>query len=202
MCVASDPSVGFRDDDADRRLLRSWCGSGPAGVGAQKLRLVAVDAVQKKVSCILRAGCPSEIQRVILVVGPMSGPGDGETHVAAIVDHLADRMDAAALGRRLADRQRRQLFGCQPRRDRGVLSSACAPSASVTRFFSPLMTGPSPAVPPALSPSVPGAPTPSPCQAPKRAPLRSPARRKRLQSRSGTSSVLRSGFISLTVSPF
>ena len=44
-----------------------------------------------------------------------------------LVDHLADRMDAAALGRRLPHRQRHvDLFGGQPRGDRGVLQLGLA----------------------------------------------------------------------------
>ena len=68
-----------------------------------------------------------EIQRgEIVIVGLDVRPfGDGEAEIAEdrgdLVDDLADRVDAAALGRRLAHRQRDiDRLGGEPRGDRGV----------------------------------------------------------------------------------
>ena len=119
-----------------RSSLRS-----PSGVGLQEERVVH----------LARRMAFGEVQRgEIVVVGlDVRTFGDREAHVAEdrgdLVDHLADRMDAAALGRRLAHRQRHvDRLGGEPRGDRRVLAVRRwrAASASVTRFFSPLIAGP------------------------------------------------------------
>jgi hypothetical protein len=68
-----------------------------------------------------------EVERgEIVVVGLDVGTfGDRKAHIGEdrgdLVDHLADRVDAAALGRRLAHGQRHvDLFGGQPRLDGGI----------------------------------------------------------------------------------
>ena len=100
----------------------------------RSLRLVPVDAVQEeRVVHLARRMALGEIQRgEIVIVGlDVRTLGDREAHVAEdrgdLVDHLADRMDAAALGRRLPDRQRHvDLFGGEPRGDRGILEFGLA----------------------------------------------------------------------------
>ena len=106
---------------------------------------------EKRVVHLTRRMAFREIQRgEIVVIGLDVRPfGDRKAHVGEdrgdLVDHLADRVDAAALGRRLPHRQRHvDLFGGEPRGDGDVACSSAlrAASASVTRFFSPLIAGP------------------------------------------------------------
>ena len=119
-------------------------------------------------------------------------------------------MDAAALGRRLPHRQRHvDLLGGEPCCDRHV--AAVPPcgrsSASVTRFFRPLMAGPLDLAffRRSWSPASSAVRRPSPsCRAPRRAPPRSPVRRRPRRSRpsrefSSVSRVLMIAFTILTL---
>jgi hypothetical protein len=82
------------------------------GVGAQNLALATVVGLEKE-SVVHLAGrmAVGKIERgEIVVVGlDIRTFGDGEAHVGEdrgdLVDDLADRVDAAALGRRRAHRQ-------------------------------------------------------------------------------------------------
>ena len=92
-----------------------------------------------------------EVQRgEVVVVGLDVRPfGDREAHVGEdrgeLVDHLADRMDAADLGRRLAHRQRdvdASRWRAARRAPRPCSASRRASSAALTRSLSPLIAGP------------------------------------------------------------
>ena len=123
------------NDDADRWLLRlhgadlHW-----RGVGAQHLALAAgVWREEKGVVHLARRMADGEVQRrEIVIVGlDVRAFRDVEAEIAEnggdLVDHLADRVDAAALGRRLAHRQGNvDPLGFEPRGDRGV-AQRCAP---------------------------------------------------------------------------
>ena len=106
---------------------------------------------EERVVHLARRMALGEIQRgEIVIVGlDVRTFGDREAHVGEdrgdLVDHLADRMDAAALGRRRADRQRHvDVFGGEPRRrSRPRAARPCGrASASVTRSSAPLIAGP------------------------------------------------------------
>ena len=117
------------DDDADRRLL---CLHGAnlnrRGVGAQQLALAAlVGREEERVVHLARRMAGREVERgEIVVVGLDVGTfGDREAHIGEdrgdFVDDLADRMDAAPFGGRLAHRQRHiHLLGGEPCLDGGV----------------------------------------------------------------------------------
>ena len=66
-----------------------------------------------------------ELGEIVVVGLDVRAFGDRKAHVGEdrgeLVDHLADRMDAAGLGRRLAHRQRDvDGLGVEPRIERGV----------------------------------------------------------------------------------
>ena len=102
------------NDDADRRLLRLHRADlHRRGVGAQHLALaVCVRIEEERVVHLAGRMTFGEVQRgEIVIVGlDIRTFGDREAHVGEdrgdLVDDLADRMDAAALGRRGAHRQR------------------------------------------------------------------------------------------------
>ena len=90
-----------------------------------------------------------ELGEVVVVGLDVGAFGDRKAHVGEdrgeLVDHLADRMHAADLGRRLAHRQRDvDGFGVEAGIERGGLQRilARAAIAAVTRSFRPLMSGP------------------------------------------------------------
>ena len=147
-------AVGLAGDhDADRRLLRlHGADLHRRRMRAQKLALAVRAGLEEEgVVHLARRVSFREIQRgeIVVVRLDIRSFGDREAEIAEdrrdLVDDLADRMDAAALGRRLADRQRHvDFFRGKARSDRGVASiPPCGrSSASVTRFFSPLIAGP------------------------------------------------------------
>ncbi|EGE58936.1 hypothetical protein RHECNPAF_253009 [Rhizobium etli CNPAF512] len=115
------------NDDADRRLLRfHGAHLHRRGVGAQHLALTVLVGIEEE-GVVHLAGRVAfgKIQRgEIVIIGLDIGTlGDREAHVGEdrgdLIDDLADRMDAAALGRRGAHRQADiDRFGLQPRIDR------------------------------------------------------------------------------------
>jgi hypothetical protein len=91
-------------------------------VGAQKLALaILVGREEEGVVHLARRMADGEVERgEIVVVGLDIRPfGDGKAHVAEdrgdLVDDLADRVDAAALGRRLTHRQVTSIFSAARR---------------------------------------------------------------------------------------
>ena len=103
-------------------------------MGAQQLGLVAIGRLQeKRVVHLARRMADGEVERgEVVMVGLDVRPfGDREAHVAEdggdLVDDLADRMDAATLGRRLAHRQRDiDRLGDEAGSDGGVLQLGLA----------------------------------------------------------------------------
>ena len=76
-------------------------------------------------------GLEVELGEVVVVGLDVRPFGDRKAHVGEdrgqFVDHLADRMNAAGLGRRLAHRQRDvEPLGVEPRVERCVLQRALA----------------------------------------------------------------------------
>ena len=122
------------------------------GVRAQQHpRAVRLRREIERVVHLARRMAFGEIQlgEVVVVGLDVRTFGDREAHVGEdrgeFVDHLADRMDAAGLGRRLAHRQRDvDGLGGEPRIERGVLAAlrARAAIAALTRSFRPLIAGP------------------------------------------------------------
>ena len=124
-----------RDDDADRRLLaQHGAHLHRRGVRAQQQpRAVRLRIEEERVVHVARRMILGEIELgEVVVVGLDVGTfGDGKAHVGEdrgeLVDHLADRMDAADLGRRLAHRQRHvDAFGVEPRLERRALERLAA----------------------------------------------------------------------------
>ena len=193
-CVASESMpVGLAgDDDADRRLLRlHGADLHRRGVGAQKLAAgrPSTPLQEERVVHLARRMAFGEVQRgEIVIVGlDIRTFGDRETHIAEdrgdLVDHLADRMDAAALGRRLPHRQRHiDLFGGEPRGDRGILQFGLARAERLGDAVLQAVDGRALGLPllrRSSSPASSAARRPSPsCRARRRAPPRSPARRR------------------------
>ena len=131
------------NDDADRRLLRSaWCAPAPATCAcAASSREPSGFGLKKNVSCISRAGWSAreiELGEIVVVGLDVGAFGDGKTHIGEnrgqFVDHLADRVDAADLGRRFAHRQRDvDALGAEPRVERRALERLAArTSAALT----------------------------------------------------------------------
>ena len=138
------------NDDADRRLLAfhgadlHW-----RSVGAQHLALALFIRLEEE-GIVHLAGRMAfrEIQRreVVIVGFDIWTFGDRETHIREdrgdFIDDLADRMNAAAIGRRLADRQADiHRFRLQPGGDGSVLQRILALADEVGDFGLELVDG-------------------------------------------------------------
>ena len=133
--VAVDAIGAAGDDHADRRLLRQHGADlhrrrmrAQQQPRAVRLRIEEERVVHLAGRMALGDVELGEVEIVGLDVGTF---GDREAHVGEdrgqLVDHLADRMDAALLRRRLAHRQRDvDGLGVEARVERGVLERVAA----------------------------------------------------------------------------